>query len=95
MTDDQLLRTSFLMAHGGPTTLRDEPTRALEVWRLRRGEHMLICELRDECIDVDVLSLDATRWPVVTQRCASQAHAEFVAMSYRRTYLRQGWAEQR
>jgi hypothetical protein len=56
---------------------------------------MLICKLCDRRVGVDVLTLDATRWSVLTQRCASQAHAEFVAMSYRRTYLRQGWTEQR
>ena len=90
MTDDELLDAP----HGDSAPQR-EPAPALEVWRLRRGDHMLICKLCDRRVGVDVLTLDATRWSVLTQRCASQAHAEFVAMSYCRTYLRQGWTEQR
>ena len=90
MTDGELLDAPHL-----DSAPQHEPPAALEMWRLRRGDHMLICKLSDRRVGVDVLTLDASRWSVLTQRCASQAHAEFVAMSYRRTYLRQGWTEQR
>jgi hypothetical protein len=73
-----------------------EPTPGLEVWRLRKGDRVLVCELRDDDkagagIDVQILSPD--RWPLFTQRCTTQAGADFVAASYRRDYLRDGWTE--
>ena len=73
-----------------------ESTPGLEVWRLRKGDRVLICELRDDekaGAGVDVQILDRDRWPMFTQRCTSLSGAEFVAMSYRRDYLREGWTE--
>ena len=47
---------------------------------------MLTCEL-------DVQILDQDRWPLIAQRCVNRAGAEFVAASYRRAFLRQGWKD--
>jgi len=78
-----------------PSHLACEPIPVFEVWRLLRGGHLLICELRNKQISVDVLTLGGERSPLLYQRCASHAHGEFVAMSYRRTFLREGWTERR
>jgi len=72
-----------------------EAAPVFEVWRLGRGAHCLICSLRNEQVTVDVVTLAAERSPLLFQRCASHAHAQFVAMSYRRTFLREGWTERR
>jgi len=72
-----------------------ESTPVFEVWRLGRNGHCLICQLRNEQVTVDVVTLAGEQSPLLFQRCASQAHAQFVAMSYRRTFLREGWTERR
>jgi hypothetical protein len=71
-----------------------ERTPVFEVWRLGRGGHLLICELRNERVSIDVVTLEAKRSPLLFQRCASHDHAQFVTMDYRRMYVREGWTEQ-
>jgi hypothetical protein len=73
---------------------RSEPTPVFEVWRLGRGGHLLICELRNEVVSIDVVTFEAKRSPLLFQRCASHAQAQFVAMGYRRMYVLEGWTEQ-
>jgi len=70
-----------------------EPAPAFEAWRLGLGGHLLICELRNEQVTIDVVTFQAKRSPLLFQRCASHAHAQFVAMNLRRMYLREGWTE--
>jgi hypothetical protein len=59
-----------------------------EVWRLGRRGHLLICELRNESVSIDVVTFEAKPSPLLLQRCASHAHAQFVAMGDRRMYSR-------
>jgi hypothetical protein len=40
---------------------------------------------------VQILNCD--RWPMMTWRCANRAGAEFIAASYRRELMRDGWTE--
>ena len=73
-----------------------QPTPGLKVWELRRNDRMLVCELRDDQragAGIDVQVLDADRWPMLTWRCVNRAGAEFIAASYRREFLREGWTE--
>jgi len=72
-----------------------EPTPEFEVWRLGRGGHLLICELRNDVVSIDVVTFEAKRSPLLFQRCTSHAHAQFMAMGYRRMYVREGWIERR
>jgi hypothetical protein len=58
-----------------------EPSRVLEAWRLERGGHLLICELRNELVSIDVGTFEAKRSPLLFERCASHAHAQFTAMA--------------
>jgi hypothetical protein len=74
------------------------PSPGVEVWRLQKDGHVLICELRDDekaggGFDVQILYPD--RWPLFTQRCVTRDGAQFVAMSYRRDFMRDGWTDPR
>lgn len=72
-----------------------EPKPGLEVWRLRRGERVMTCELRDDdraSAGFDVQLLEAGEL-LASRRCVNVEGARFVAESYRQDLLRTGWAE--
>ena len=77
------------------TATPSEPTPVFEVWRLGRGGHLLICELRNEVVSIDVVTFEAKHSPLLFQRCNSPAHAQFVAMGFRRMYVLEGWTDRR
>jgi len=70
-----------------------EPRPGLEVWRLRRRDRVMTCELRDDDragagIDVQLL-LDGEL--LASRRCVNVEGARFVAESHRQDHLRTGW----
>ena len=71
------------------------PKPGLEVWRLRRGERVMTCELRDDDragagIDLQLLRDGEL---LASRRCANVDSARFVAERYRQDHLRTGWTE--
>jgi hypothetical protein len=90
MTDEQ----PFYAPDKRPAPAR-KPKPGLEVWRLRRGNRVMTCELRDDdrCgAGFDVQLLDG-RELRASRRCFNVDDARFVADSYRQDLLRTGWTE--
>jgi hypothetical protein len=71
------------------------PKPGLEVWRLRKDDRVMTCELRDDGqtgagFDVQLLEAGELR---ASRRCVNVDGARFVAESYRQDLLRTGWTE--
>ena len=71
------------------------PKPGLEVWRLRRSDRVMTCELRDDDhagagFDVQLIEGGELRR---SRRCVNVDGARFVAESYRQDLIRTGWTE--
>jgi hypothetical protein len=89
MSDDQ---PPFYAPNRGTRPPR-QPTPGEEMWRLRNGDRVQSCELRNA-------ERDGAGWDVVvrepdellfSRRCANEPGARFVADSFRQDLLRSGW----
>lgn len=70
-----------------------QPQPGEQVWRLRNGDHVQACELRnDERAGAgwDVMVLEDGE-PLFSRRCANEHGARFVAESFRQDLIRTGW----
>jgi hypothetical protein len=71
------------------------PKPGAELWRLRMGDRVMTCELRDDDRvgagwDVQLLDGGELR---ASRRCVDWNGARFVAESYRQDLIRTGWSE--
>jgi len=90
MTDEQ----PFYAPDKRPAPART-PKPGEEVWRLRRDDHLLTCELRDQGrvgagFDVQLFRDGEL---LASRRCATVDGARLVSESYRQNRLRTGWTE--
>jgi hypothetical protein len=98
------LGTARIVTRGvaGPVTGRPVGSTAIiprqrqpgeEVWRLRHGDRVQSCELRNDSkagAGWDVMVLKDGE-PLFSRRCADERGARFVAESFRQNLLRTGW----
>jgi len=84
----------FYSPDRGPRPSR-QPTPGEEVWRLRNGDRVQSCELRNA-------DRDGAGWDVVvrdqdellfSRRCANEQGARFVAESFKQDLRRAGWTD--
>jgi len=69
--------------------------RISKVWRLRAGDRVQWCELRDQSkvgAGVDVIVYEGDE-PSFSRRCVDERGARFVAESFKQDLLRTGWTE--
>jgi hypothetical protein len=71
------------------------PKPGLQLWRLRKGDREMTCELRDDekagaGFDVQLIEAGELR---ASRRCVNAEGARFVAESYRQERVRTGWKE--
>ena len=89
MTDEP-----FYSPNRGPAPSR-QPKPGEEVWRLRKGDRVQWCELRDQSkagAGFDVLVYEGDE-PLFSRRCVDERGARYVAESFKRDLLRTGWTE--
>jgi hypothetical protein len=92
MSDDQ----PFYSPDREPRPPR-QPQPGEQVWRLRNGDRVQSCELRDDSKagagwDVQVFEHDE---PLFSRRCVDERGARFVAEFFKQDLLRTGWTEAR
>ena len=88
MADDQ----PFYAPNRTPRAPR-QPTPGFEQWRLRNGNRVASCELRDhgqQSAGVDVVLLEDGEL-LLSKRCLTADGARYVAEAFRQDYARQGW----
>ena len=66
-----------------------------EIWRLRRGDRIVICELQNDTgvgLGWDVQLLEGGE-VLFSKRCPREDDARFAAESFRQDYVRTGFTE--